>query len=122
MSGNLLAGTAYVSVDGMTIMVVGQFKYSTGRVKRETLIGMDGVHGYKETFVAPYISCQVRDGGSTVLADFNHQVNVTLVVELANGKTLIGSGMWSTDVQEVDSEEAVFTVKWEGNTDSVKEN
>ncbi|MGO3395342.1 MAG: phage tail tube protein [Serratia proteamaculans] len=122
MGANLLAGTAYVSVDGLTIMVVGQFKYSTGRVKRETLIGMDGVHGYKETFVAPYISCQVRDSGSTVLADFNHQVNVTLVVELANGKTLIGSGMWSTDVQEVDSEEAVFTVKWEGNTDSVKEN
>ncbi|ULH12270.1 phage tail tube protein [Serratia marcescens] len=122
MSGNLLAGTAYVSVDGMTIMVVGQFKYSTGRFKRETLIGMDGVHGYKETFFAPYISCQVRDSGSTVLADINNQVNVTIVVELANGKTLVGSGMWTADTQEVDSEEATFTVKWEGKTGSVTEN
>ncbi|WP_337049769.1 phage tail tube protein [Serratia fonticola] len=122
MSGNSLAGTAYVSVDGMTIMVAGQFKYSAGRFKRETLIGMDGVHGYKETFIAPYISCQVRDSGSLVVADFNNQVNVTIVAELANGKTVIGSGMWIVDQQEVDSEDAVFSVKWEGQTDSVKEN
>ncbi|PWI81123.1 phage tail protein [Enterobacter sp. CGMCC 5087] len=121
MSDNLLAGTAYVSVDGSTIMVGGQFKYATGRVKRETLIGMDGIHGYKETFVAPYISCQVRDAGNTVLSDYNNMTNVTLVVELANGKTLTGSGMWTTDPQEVDSEEALFTVKWEGMTGSVKE-
>ncbi|PWI82143.1 phage tail protein, partial [Enterobacter sp. CGMCC 5087] len=36
-------------------------------------------------------------------------------------KTLTGSGMWTVDTQEVDSEEALFTVKWEGMTGSVKE-
>lgn len=122
MSANLIAGTAYVSVDGQTIPVAGQFKYSVGRVKRETLIGMDGIHGTKESFVAPYISCQVRDMGSASLADFNNQVNATVVAELANGKTIVGSGMWTVDTQEVDSEEATFTVKWEGMTGSVTEN
>lgn len=121
MSGNVLAGTAYVSVDGSTIMVGGQFKYFSGRVKRETLIGMDGIHGVKETFVAPFISCQVRDTGGVPVSYFNNMTNVTLVVELANGKTLTGSGMWTVDTQEVDSEEALFTVKWEGMTGSVKE-
>lgn len=47
-TSNRLAGTAYVTVDGLTIMVAGQFKYSPSKYKRETLTGMDGVHGYKE--------------------------------------------------------------------------
>lgn len=119
-NSNRLAGTAYVTVDGLTIMVAGQFKYSPTLIKRETLTGMDGVHGYKETFKAPSISCQVRDSGGTSVTDFNDQTNVTIVVELANGKTIIGSNMWTVDTQEVDSEEATFDVKWEGG--SVQEN
>ncbi len=111
---NRLAGTASVTVDGVTIMVVGDFKYSPSTVKRETLSGMDSVHGYKEKPVPGYISCQVRDSGGTTVADFNSQTNVTISAELANGKTIIGSGLWSVDQQEVDSEDAVFAVKWEG--------
>ncbi|TKI02896.1 phage tail tube protein [Martelella alba] len=117
---NRLAGTAYVTCDGITIMVAGQFKYSPSTVKRDTLTGMDGVHGYKETPNAPYISCQVRDSGGTTVADFNGQTNITVVAELANGKTIIGSGMWCVNVQEVDSTEATFDIRWEGA--SVTEN
>lgn len=111
---NRIAGTANVTVDGVTVMVAGQFKYRPSKVKRETLAGMDGVHGYKETPVAGMISAQIRDSGGTTVADFNSQTNVTISAELANGKTIIGSGMWTTDTQEVDSEDAVFTVTWEG--------
>lgn len=111
---NRLAGTASVTVDGVTIMVVGDFKYSPSTVKRETLTGMDSVHGYKEKPVPGYISCQVRDSGGTTVADYNDQTNVTISAELANGKTIIGSGLWSVDQQEVESEDAVFAVKWEG--------
>lgn len=45
---NRLAGTAYVTVNGVTVMVEGSFKYQTSTVNRTTLTGMDGVHGYKE--------------------------------------------------------------------------
>ncbi len=119
-TSNRLAGTAYVTCDGITIMVAGAFKYSPSTVKRDTLTGMDGVHGYKETPNAPYISCQVRDSGGTSLSDFNGQTNVTIVGELANGKTIIGSGMWCVNTQEVDSTEATFDLRWEGG--SVTEN
>jgi len=111
---NRLAGTANVTIDGLTIMVAGNFKYSPSTVKRETLTGMDSVHGYKETPVPGFISCQVRDSGGTTVADFNSQTNVSVVAELANGKTIIGSGLWTVDAQEVDSGDAVFDVKWEG--------
>lgn len=112
-TSNRLAGTASVTTNGVTIMVAGQFKYSPSTVKRETLAGMDRVHGYKEKPSAPYISCQVRDSGGTTVADFNDMTDVTVVAELANGKTIIGTGMWTVESQEVDSEDAVFDVRWE---------
>ncbi|EGG3071020.1 phage tail tube protein [Salmonella enterica] len=119
---NRLAGTAYVTVNGLTIMVAGEFKYSPSTFKRESLSGMDGIHGYKESYTSPYISCKVRDSGGTSVADFNGQTDVSLVVELANGKTIIGSNMWTVETQEVDSGEATFEVRWEGMSGSVTEN
>ncbi|SUQ01918.1 Phage tail tube protein [Yersinia ruckeri] len=110
---NRLAGTAFVTVDGLTIMVAGQFKYSPSRVKRETLTGMDGVHGYKETFSAPLFparSAIVAEPQSVILT--NRPTSASSV-KLANGKTIIGSGMWSVNTQEVDSTEttAIFAGK-----------
>lgn len=116
------AGTAYMTINGLSYMLAGKFKYSVNSFKNETQLGMDSVHGYKQTYVAPFISGQLRDARGLTVADFNAMDNVTIVVELANGKTIIGSGMWIVDTQEVDSEDAVFDVKWEGMTDSVTEN
>jgi hypothetical protein len=113
-TANRLAGTAYVMVDGISIMVAGDFSYSPSTVTRETLTGMDHVHGYKEKPNPGYISCRIRDSGGTTVADFNDQTSVTIVAELANGKTIIGEGMWTVNTQEVKSEDAEFEVRWEG--------
>ncbi|WP_237387332.1 phage tail tube protein [Xenorhabdus sp. Sc-CR9] len=113
-TSNRLAGTALVSVDGMSIMVAGDFTYSPSTVTRETLTGMDSVHGYKEKPEPCFISCRVRDSGGTTVADFNKQTNVTIVAEIANGKTIIGEGMWAVKTPEVRSEDAEFEVRWEG--------
>lgn len=111
-----MAGTAYATVDGLTVMVVGQFKYSPSKVERSSLTGMDTVHGYKEKPCAPFISWQGRDSGGTSIAKINDSTRVNIVVELANGKTIIGENMWSVNVQEVDSEEATFDCRWEGGS------
>ncbi|MDH1088842.1 phage tail tube protein [Pantoea brenneri] len=117
---NRIAGTANVVVDGLTIMVAGKFKYRPSKVKRETLTGMDRVHGYKETPISGLISMDVRDSGGTSVTDFNDMTNVTVTATLANGKIIIGSGMWTTDAQEVESEDAIFSVTFE--SDDVSEN
>ena len=111
---NRLAGTAYVTVNGVTVMVEDSFKYQAATVNRTTLTGMDGVHGYKEKPVAPYISARLRDSGGTNVQGFNQQTNVNVIAELANGKTIIGRSLWTVNVQEVESEDAVFDVRWEG--------
>jgi len=95
-------------------MVEGDVKYKVSTKKRETLIGYDGVHGYKETYVAGSISMSLRDYGGLTVADFNSMTDVTVVLTLANGKVVTGKGMWTIEDQEVDTAEAKFDVKFEG--------
>lgn len=120
-TGGLLAGTAELTVDGTAYMVTGDFKYKPGNRKRETLGGMDSIHGFKETPSAPFIAFNLRDWGGLTVADINTWTDVTCVAKLANGKTVIGSAMWSVDEQEVDSTEAKFDVRLEGTDNAVTE-
>lgn len=110
---NRLGGIANLSIDGVTFMLAGEAKYSPSRVSRETLVGQDRVHGYSEKPSPGFISARIRDAGGLTVADFNAMTNSTCVLELANGKTVVGRNMWSVDTQEVDTQEGVFDVKFE---------
>jgi hypothetical protein len=118
---NRLAGLAYISVDGVTYLLSGDLTYSPGAVKRESLTGQDQVHGYSEMPRAPFIAGTFRDAGSMTVAQFNAMTNVTLSLELANGKLVTGRGMWTVEAQEVKTQEGTFEVRWEGKIGSVSE-
>lgn len=111
---NRLAGIAYLTVDGQNFMVSGDLSYGVSTVERETLIGQDTVHGYSEKPKAGFISATLRDSGGLSVAALNAMTNVTVVAELANGKTITGRNMWTVEAQEVKSAEATLDVKWEG--------
>jgi hypothetical protein len=89
---NRLAGIAFISVDGQSYMLQADLTYRVSTVERETL----------------------RDAKNLSVASFNSMTNSTVVLQLANGKTIIGRNMWTVDVQEVKTAEATFDVKWEG--------
>ncbi len=80
----LTVWTAYVTVNGISIMVVGILPIA--HHKTRNAIRMDSVHGYKEKPTPGFISMRVRDSGGTTVADFNDQTDVNIVAELANGK------------------------------------
>ncbi|WP_295541084.1 phage tail tube protein [uncultured Pseudacidovorax sp.] len=109
-----LAGTAYLNVDGVSYMVAGDFAYSPSKVSRESLVGQDGVHGYSEKPVSGHISGTLRDSGSMKLSTLNAMTNVTVTLELANGKLVVGRNMWTTDTQEAKTGDGTLEVKWEG--------
>lgn len=111
---NRLAGIAYLSVDGKNYMLSGDFSYSPSGVTRETLAGQDRIHGYSEKPHAGAMSATIRDSGGLSVASFNRMTNVTVTCELANGKTIIGRNMWTTEPPEVKTAEGTFEVKWEG--------
>jgi hypothetical protein len=115
-TSNRLAGVAYITVDGKSYMLAADAAYSVSKVKRETLTGQSGVHGYSETPIAGSISGTFRDAGNLTVADFNAMTNVTVMLELANGKMVVGRNMWTVESQEVKATEATFEVKFEGLT------
>jgi len=117
---NRLAGTANLSVDGKSYMLVADFEYNPSKKTRETLSGMDDVHGYSEKPRPGSISATIRDSGGLTVADLNDMTNVTIVAELANGKTIIGRNMWTIEDQTAKAADATIEVKWEGP--SVTEN
>lgn len=117
---NRIAGTAYLSVDGTTYLLAGDFEYNPSLVTRTSLSGMDGVHGYSEKPNVPHISGTLRDAGGLKVADLNAMTNVTVVAELANGKTIIGRQMWTVEDQTAKATDGTIEVKWEGR--SVTEN
>lgn len=110
-----LAGTATVTVDGRSYLLVGELAYRTARVQRETLTGQDRVHGYAERPIAGFISGTFRDVADLTVADFNAMTDATVCAQLANGKMVIGTNMWTVEAQEVKTAEGTFDVRWEGD-------
>lgn len=121
-TSNRLAGIAFITVDGQSYMLEADAAYKVSKVKRETKVGQDTVHGYGEKPEPGMISATLRDAQGLSVASINAMTNSTVVLQLANGKTIIGSRMWTVDVQEVKTAEATFEVKWEGRDGSVTEN
>ena len=118
---NRVAGTAYLSVDGQTIPLVGDFEYDPSLVERETMPGMDGVHGYSEKPVGSIIKATIRDSGGLLVSDLNGMTNVNIVCLLANGKTVNGRNMWTNARQSSKSAEATIEVEWGGLQGAVTE-
>ncbi len=111
---NLLAGIAYLSIDGKSYMLAGDLKYGVSRYTRETLTGQDKIHGFSEKPHAGFIEGSIRDSGSLTVADINAMRDVTVTLELANGKMIVGRNMWTVEAQEVETMEAKMTVRFEG--------
>jgi hypothetical protein len=55
------------------------------------------------------------------IAALNAMSNVTVVAELANGKTIIGRNMWTVDAQAGKATDGTVEVKWEGPQGAVTE-
>lgn len=117
-TSNRIAGIATLAVDGQTYRLRGSFKYSPCTVKRETINGQDGVHGYSEMPVAGFIEADLSDMGGLKVASLNGMTNVTVVAELANGKQVIGRNMWQVgDPIEATAEDGKITaVRWESRS------
>ena len=108
-----LAGTAYLFVDGTSYMLAGDFMYSPTKVERETLIGMDAVHGYSEKPAVAYVSGKIRDSGGLKVSSINAMSDVTVTVELANGKTIIARNAWTIEPPVVNTVDGTFDVRWD---------
>ena len=110
------AGTITFKVDGAQLDAKGNFTYNLGYEKREALIGADRIHGYKATQQVPFIEGELTDSKSMSLKTLVNAENVTVTLELANGKTVVGAGMWYAGEGTGNTEEANIGIRFEGDT------
>ena len=112
---NRLAGTCFVTIDGVSHSIVGEGAYKPSSVSRESQMGQDGYHGFKEMPMPGSISWKGRDSSSLSVSALNKATNVTVTMELASGKVVIGRNMVRVgDPIDVNTEDATFEVRFEG--------
>ncbi len=109
----LLAGIGTVAIDG-TLYNVSDVTYSPTILEYDSLLGYNGFHGRKGTWIAAFIAFKVRDDGTMSVGDFQGMTNSEVLVTLANGKTVSGHSMCCMKAVEVDANEAQFDVRFEG--------
>ena len=109
-----LAGITGLTIDGTPYMVVSDVTWSPVRWRRETLAGLDAIHGFSEVPVQGYIEATLRDAGDMVIESFNEMRCVEVLVTLANGKVVGGANMWCVSALEVRAAEATFQVRFDG--------
>lgn len=109
MAGQRRGGIIQVSANGVSFDAKGEFTANIGRPKRESVIGSDGVHGFKETPQVSFIEGKITDRQGLDLAALVTMENATVTLQEANGKTIIlrdawyaGDGNVSTDEGEID--------------------
>lgn len=109
-----LAGITGFTIDGVSYMVVADVNWSPGRWRRETLVGLDSVHGFSEVPLQGFISAQLRDSNQIVVGDFTEMRCVEVQIQLANGKVVGGANMWNVEAIEVNAADATFRVRFDG--------
>ena len=109
-----LSGITGLTIDGTPYMVVSDVTWSPVRWRRETLVGLDSVHGFSEVPIQGYIEATLRDAGDLSVDSFNEMRCVEVQVQLANGKVVGGANMWNTSALEVRAAEGTFQVRFDG--------
>lgn len=109
-----LAGITGLTIDGTSYLVVSDVTWSPARWRRETLVGLDSVHGFSEVPTQGYVEATLRDQGGISVGAFNEMRCVEVLVTLANGKIVGGSNMWNTTALEVRAAEGTFQVRFDG--------
>jgi len=117
MADQRRAGTLYLKAQGVTLDAKGEFEYSLGGVKRTAIMGANGVvHGFKEETIVPYVEGAITDRGSLDLAALAAQTDITVTLELANGKVVALNSAWWAAETVVNTSEAEIKVRWEGKS------
>lgn len=106
-----VAGTCYFKVDGEQLELKGSLECPITDKMLETVSGLTGVAGYKETHRIPFIKGAFIFTPNFPLEKLNTARDLTITAELANGKVytlsgafLIGEPAAKGDDGEVDLE------------------
>lgn len=109
-----VAGTCFIKVDGTQYNLRGNMTVSLGESQRESVVGIDQYHGIKEMPRPSFIECDITDTADLDIRVLENLDNVTVNVELINGKVGVLSQATQVNAVELTAEDGKMTVRFEG--------
>ncbi len=104
----------YVKIDGEQLEVSGGFECPGMMLKREAVMSLNGVVGYKETAIKPYVKMTAIFVPEFPLATLQNNTDMTLTVELANGKVYTLSGAWVENEAPAKGDDGTIELEFTG--------
>lgn len=109
-----IAGTASIVINGQKYLLRGNMTISIGKHERESIYGLDGYHGIKELARASWIECDLTDMPELDQNIIEDLADVTVNVQLINGKSCVLRNAYQVKPIEVKAEDGLFSVRFEG--------
>ncbi len=109
-----IAGTAYFKLDAQQFDLRGNCRVNMAAFQREGVVGLDRVHGFKQTPVIPYIEVELSDQPTLSLANLMGVSVGTVTVELINGKTYVLREAYCATAVELNVDDGMFQIRFEG--------
>jgi hypothetical protein len=109
-----VAGTCTFTIDGVLYALRGNMTISIGNVHRESIVGIDTYHGFKEVPEAGSIECDITDMGNTDYNILEQLTNVTVTARLINGNIATLNNATQMNHLALNVEDGKLTVKFEG--------
>lgn len=110
------AGIIFLKIDGEQYDAKGNFTYGMGKPTRESIIGADGFHGYKEMPQAAFIEGEITDSKDLDVDKLASVTDSTITLELANGKVVALRNAFITNKDGLSgqTEEGNIPIRFEG--------
>lgn len=115
MANQRRAGKISLQIDGEIFDAKGSFEYSLGGEKRTSIVGSDKVHGYSAMPKVAYIKGEITDRQELDVKAMTELSDVTVTLNLANGKTIVLYNAWYVGEGVGNSEEGNIEFNFEGN-------
>lgn len=110
-----VAGICFIKVDGEQLEVSGGIEVPIVDVKRETVMGLAGPAGFKETALEPYVKVSAIFMPGFPLETLRTNTNMTVTAELANGKVYTLSGAFVKGEPSIKGEDGTVDLEFGGS-------
>lgn len=114
MAQRRVGGIIQVQIQGQVYDAKGSYTYNLGRPIREAVVGADTVHGYKEMPQVAFIEGVITDRQGIDLEQIVTARDVTVTLQLANGKVIVLRDAWFAGEGSATTEEGEIAVRFEG--------
>lgn len=109
-----VAGICYIKVDGEQLEVSGGVECPIVDVKRETVMGLAGPAGIKETALEPFVKVSAIFVPDFPLAKLQYMTDGTVTTEMANGKVYTLSGAFLKGEPSAKGEDGTVDLEFGG--------